>query len=114
MREGILLSNYSRSLSFSFSSLFFSIYLSLLFSPLIALYMPTFTMKVSTIVAEINTAAKAFENNTHGAREKLLDLCSSLTAKLETPSEMIQKVGWAEGSAPTRLAVAGGRMYTLQ
>ncbi|KAL8818105.1 MAG: hypothetical protein Q9191_008014, partial [Dirinaria sp. TL-2023a] len=62
-------------------------------------------MEVSTIVAEINTAAKTLEGNTHGAREKLLDLCSSLTAKLETPSEMIQKIGWAEESAFTSLAV---------
>ena len=55
-------------------------------------------MEISTIVAEINTTAKALENNIHGSREQLLDLCSSLTAKLETPSETIQKIGWAEAS----------------
>ena len=55
-------------------------------------------MEVSTIVAEINTAAQAFAHNTHGSREKLLELCGLMTAKLETPSEVIQRVGWAEES----------------
>ena len=58
-------------------------------------------MEVSTIVAEINTAAQAFAHNSYGSREKLLELCGLMTAQLETPSEVIQRVGWAEESALT-------------
>ena len=31
-----------------------------------------------------------------GAREKLLSLSLQLTAALETPSEAIQRIGWAQ------------------
>lgn len=55
-------------------------------------------MDISTIVAGIHTAASAYENSAHGAREKLLDLSRSLIVALETPSEAIQKIGWAEAS----------------
>ncbi len=61
------------------------------------------TMSVSAIVNQINAVADGYSINAHGSRDKLLSLCSSLVATLKTPSQTIQRIGWAEES---RLAAA--------
>lgn len=50
----------------------------------------------SEILAKIGASTEAFTRNEPGAREKLLMLSHQLTATLETPSEAIQRMGWAE------------------
>ncbi len=44
----------------------------------------------------IAATREAFAQAKPGSREELLDLAHSLTAALETPSETIQRIGWAE------------------
>ena len=51
---------------------------------------------VTDILGKLQTARKSTTSNESGARAKMLSLALELTAALETPSEMIQRVGWAE------------------
>lgn len=51
---------------------------------------------VSDILDKLRAANHSLANNEPGAREKMLSFSLQLTAALETPSEMIQRVGWAE------------------
>lgn len=51
---------------------------------------------VSNILNKLQAAKQSIANAGPGAREKMLSLSLQLTAALETPSEMIQRVGWAE------------------
>lgn len=51
----------------------------------------------SEILAKIKASTEAFTRSEPGAREKMLLLSHQLTAALETPSEAIQRIGWAEG-----------------
>ena len=51
---------------------------------------------VSDILNKLQAAKQSTTNAEPGAREKMLSLSLQLTAALETPSEMIQRVGWAE------------------
>lgn len=66
-----------------------------------------FDGNASEILAKITASAEAFTRNEPGAREKLLLLSQQLTATLETPSEAIQRIGWAEPArfAAIRLAI---------
>ena len=48
------------------------------------------------VVKEMNTLLGPVDQNQPGAREALLALSHQLTAILETPSESIQRIGWAE------------------
>ena len=50
----------------------------------------------SEILAKIKASTEAFTRNEPGARENMLLLSHQLTAALETPSEAIQRIGWAE------------------
>lgn len=50
----------------------------------------------SKVLTDINKSTEALSRNEPGARERLLDLSHQLTAVLETPSEAIQRIGWAE------------------
>ncbi|PYH88653.1 putative O-methyltransferase [Aspergillus ellipticus CBS 707.79] len=61
----------------------------------------------SAILADLDTAKKAFENNEAGAREALIERSRALVAALEVPSEYIQRTFWAEPaqSAIIRMAV---------
>ena len=49
-----------------------------------------------SILAKLEAANHARTLQEPGAREKMLALSQQLTAALETPSELIQRVGWAE------------------
>ena len=57
---------------------------------------PSNFTKFSSILAEINATAQDLENENPGSREKLQNLCGSLSSVLEGPGEMIQRIGWAE------------------
>ena len=50
----------------------------------------------ASVVREMNTLIDPVDHNQPGAREALLALSHRLTAMLETPSETIQRIGWAE------------------
>ena len=52
--------------------------------------------QVSSILGKLQAVSQSALENEPGAREKLLSLSLKLTAALETPSEMIQRMGWAE------------------
>ena len=52
--------------------------------------------KISAVLEAIATAGKAWSQQKPGAREELLTLAHSLTTALETPSEAVQRIGWAE------------------
>ena len=51
---------------------------------------------VSRILGKLQELSQSATGNQPGAREKMLSLSFQLTAALETPSEMIQRVGWLE------------------
>ena len=55
-------------------------------------------VSASELLAKISASAEAFARDESGARETLLLLSHQLTAALETPSEAIQRIGWAEVS----------------
>ena len=64
------------------------------------------TDKVSEIIDELHAAKQSFTNSKRGARERMLSLSLQLTAVLETPSEMLQRVGWAQvRETPSAVAV---------
>ncbi len=50
----------------------------------------------ASVVREMETLIDPAHQNQPGAREGLLALSHRLTAMLETPSETIQRIGWAE------------------
>lgn len=50
----------------------------------------------SDVVKEMKVLIDPVDQNQPGAREAMLALSHQLTAMLETPSETIQKIGWAE------------------
>lgn len=50
------------------------------------------------IRAQMQVAGEALDRGEYGARERLLHLCRSLIALLETPMESIIRMGWAEVS----------------
>ena len=52
--------------------------------------------RASEILSKIRASTEAFARDEPGAREQLLLLSYQLTAALETPSEAIQRIGWAE------------------
>ena len=49
-----------------------------------------------SVVREMNTLIGPVNQDQPGAREALLALAHGLIATLETPSEAIQRIGWAE------------------
>ena len=49
-----------------------------------------------SVVKEMNTLIGPVDQKQPGAREALLALAHGLIATLETPSETIQRIGWAE------------------
>ena len=51
---------------------------------------------VSSLLSEISSAGSSFAQQASGAREQLLSLTYKLAAAPETPSEVIQRIGWAE------------------
>ncbi len=51
---------------------------------------------VSSLLSSISSAGDSFAQQSPGAREQLLALAYKLAATLETPSEAIQRIGWAE------------------
>lgn len=50
----------------------------------------------ASVVREMNTLVDPVHQNQPGAREGLLALSHRLIAMLETPSETIQRIAWAE------------------
>ncbi|MCJ1303486.1 hypothetical protein MMC08_006296 [Hypocenomyce scalaris] len=58
---------------------------------------------VPSLLEAIAATGASLSQREPGAREKLLDLTHALTSALETPSETIQRIGWAE---PARFAAA--------
>lgn len=50
----------------------------------------------ASVVREMNTLIDPVHQNQPEAREGLLALSHKMTAMLETPSETIQRIGWAE------------------
>lgn len=50
----------------------------------------------SALLDAIATAGNAWAQQKPGAREELLTLAHALTAALETPSEVLQRIGCAE------------------
>lgn len=48
------------------------------------------------ILRAIADSTEAVARKEPGAREAMLELSHQLTAALETPSETIQRIGWAE------------------
>lgn len=52
--------------------------------------------RASEILSKITASTEAFTRDEPGAREQLLLLSHQLAATLETPSEAIQRIGWAE------------------
>lgn len=52
--------------------------------------------RASEILSKIRASTEAFTRDEPGTREQLLLLSYQLTAALETPSETIQRIGWAE------------------
>lgn len=52
--------------------------------------------QTSALLDAIATAGNAWAQEKPGARAELLTLAHALTAKLETPSEVLQRIGWAE------------------
>ncbi|MCJ1461392.1 hypothetical protein MMC28_011774, partial [Mycoblastus sanguinarius] len=65
------------------------------------------TQNVADILGTIAASTESLAKQTPGAREKVLALSHQLTSALETPSETIQRMGWAEPArfAATQLAV---------
>ena len=60
--------------------------------------------RVSSILGKLQAVSQSALENEPGARETMLSLSLKLTAALETSSEMIQRVGWAEVEGiPNRL-----------
>ena len=49
-----------------------------------------------SVVEEMNTFIEPVNQKQRGARESLLALSHQFIAMLETPSETIQRIGWAE------------------
>lgn len=62
-------------------------------------YHPTQT--AVDILRTIAASTEAVTQQAPGAREKMLDLSHQLTSALETPSELIQRIGWAEVRYPS-------------
>ena len=56
--------------------------------------------RIHGLLDGIARAGSAVAQNESGARERLLDLAYALAAAVELPSEAIQRIGWAEASAP--------------
>lgn len=52
-------------------------------------------------MCQLQAVGSAYANKKPGSREQLINLCHSLIASLELPSEAIQRMGWAE---PARAA----------
>ena len=59
-----------------------------------------FTHDIQEILGKLDAFNQATSLQAPGAREKLLALSHQLTAALETPSETIQRMGWAEVRDP--------------
>lgn len=59
-------------------------------------------MDTSSILKKLNDA---HTKNVTGSREEMLSLAHSLVASLETPSEVISRVGWAEVSQSLQASV---------
>lgn len=51
---------------------------------------------VSSLLSSISAAGASFAKQDAGAREQLLSHAYKLAAAVETPSEAIQRIGWAE------------------
>lgn len=51
---------------------------------------------LTALLSSISAAGAGLVQQSPGAREQLLALTYKLTTELETPSEFIQRVGWAE------------------
>lgn len=62
--------------------------------------MGTSNAKTSAVLEAIAIAGRAWSQQKPGAREGLLALAHSLNTALETPSEAIQRIGWAEVCPP--------------
>ncbi|MCJ1391327.1 hypothetical protein MMC18_004190 [Xylographa bjoerkii] len=63
--------------------------------------------EITSFLESMASAAQNLSTDQPGAREKLLSQAYELVSKLETPSECIQRMGWAEPArfAATQLAV---------
>ncbi|KAJ0115614.1 hypothetical protein J7T55_010437 [Diaporthe amygdali] len=59
------------------------------------------------LLKQLQDAGVAYEENKDGARERLMSLCYTLIASLESPGESLQRMGWAEPArnADCRVAV---------
>jgi len=73
-------------------------------------------MDVISIIQNIAAVGKDFVLNKLGAREQLMNLAFSLAASLETPSEAIARIGWAEPAnfAMVRIAIDLSIFETLK
>jgi hypothetical protein len=52
----------------------------------------------TSIIQELASAAKQYENNESGAREALIAQSRALIASLEVPSEFVQHTFWSQVS----------------
>ncbi|KAK2613239.1 hypothetical protein N8I77_000163 [Diaporthe amygdali] len=53
-------------------------------------------MPTEDLLKRLQDAGAAYKEDKHGARERLTSLCYTLIASLESPSESLQRIGWAE------------------
>ena len=58
------------------------------------------TRLVEEILGNITASTEAVSLNAPGARVHMLALSYQLTSALETPSETLQRIGWAEVRYP--------------
>ncbi|TID21518.1 putative O-methyltransferase [Venturia nashicola] len=65
------------------------------------------TTTVTSIVAQIAAAGKAYGSHEVGSRESLIDLSRSLISALEIPSEFLQRSFWAEPALAAHCKLAG-------
>lgn len=66
----------------------------------------------ASVVKEMSRLIDPVHENQPGSREVLLALSQRLTAMLETPSETIQRIGWAEVQRLFRREMELRRVYT--
>lgn len=56
------------------------------------------TSQIEAVLSQLKKAGVAYTKKIPGAREKLMSLSYDLISRLESPSEAIMRMGWAEVS----------------
>lgn len=62
--------------------------------------------QVETLLSQLQAAGASYADGAPGSREKLLSLCHGLQSSLESPSEAIMRIGWAEVSYELKAKLA--------